>query len=86
MAYTTNFWLGASDLGHNGRYVWSSNGKSIDRFTNWRSGEPNNWCGHEHCLELLADGQWNDMNCNEKRQFICENLPSRSSYDVPLYG
>ncbi|TMW49796.1 hypothetical protein DOY81_005153, partial [Sarcophaga bullata] len=84
--YATNFWLGASDLGHNGQYVWASNGEAISRFTNWRAGEPNNWCGHEHCLELLSDGQWNDLNCDYKLKFICESLPPRSSYDVPIYG
>ncbi|TMW49790.1 hypothetical protein DOY81_005147, partial [Sarcophaga bullata] len=73
LSYSSFFWLGGSDLGHYGQWVWVSNGESVEHFTKWRQGEPNNVYGNEHCIELLSDGQWNDNNCNLKRKFICEN-------------
>jgi cysteine-rich repeat protein len=40
---------------------------------NWASGEPNNsW---EQCVQMYANGQWNDSVCWPTYPFICERAP-----------
>jgi hypothetical protein len=54
-------------------------------YTNWVEGEPNNYDGHEDCVEIdytkgfefgdlsAAEDGWNDHPCsNYRRHFICE--------------
>ncbi|GIX77132.1 macrophage mannose receptor 1 [Caerostris extrusa] len=49
-------------------FVWAD--KSELDFTLWNSNEPNDV--REKCVELKTeDMRWNDINCNEKRGFIC---------------
>ena len=37
------------------------------------SGEPNNYNGAEHCVEVYASsGFWNDDSCDEKNGYICK--------------
>jgi hypothetical protein len=56
-------------------------------YLNWSSGEPNN-IAHcdgravgslcfgdvrdEDCVQIIASGQWNDANCLESTQYVCE--------------
>ena len=39
---------------------------------NWREGEPNNANSNEHCVQIRKDGLWNDENCDNHNNFICE--------------
>ena len=43
---------------------------------NWKAGQPDNWGnGHgpgEDCAGLIYAGQWNDFQCDEINNFICE--------------
>jgi hypothetical protein len=43
---------------------------------NWKAGQPDNWgSGHgpgEDCAGLIYAGQWNDFQCDEINNFICE--------------
>lgn len=46
-------------------------------YKGWMHGEPNNYDGHENCLEILYDiwaddYGWNDNNCERKLNFVCE--------------
>ncbi|KAG7158981.1 Perlucin-like 1, partial [Homarus americanus] len=71
-----NFWLGASDLNIEHRWVWTS-GASVDfQITAWKSNEPNDANGNEDCLLLVTDEYpfLNDVNCETKQPFICEQL------------
>ena len=45
-------------------------------YTNWVDGEPNNNNGNEGCIEMNWDGRglWNDHDCNEEKQYICEKV------------
>ncbi|CAB3379369.1 Hypothetical predicted protein [Cloeon dipterum] len=69
------FWASGTDLGSEGTFYWNGTGSKVEGFTNFDKGEPNNFNGTEHCLELVAhDGAiyWNDNNCNISFDFICE--------------
>ena len=44
---------------------------SID-YTNWNSGEPNDWGSGEDCTEMYTNGKWNDMACSTIRRYVCE--------------
>ena len=64
------WWIGYNDQGIEGTWVWSF---GASNFVNWSPGEPNN-IGNEDCAvdnNGLA-GQWNDLDCNNLRFFICE--------------
>ena len=59
------FWIGLTDIFHDGTWVWDNLGKPLD-FSNWASGEPNNWRGVQHCavMKLGGDiGEWDDIGC-----------------------
>ena len=59
------FWIGLTDIFHDGTWVWDNLGKPLD-FSNWASGEPNNWHGIQHCavMKLAGEsGKWDDIGC-----------------------
>ncbi|XP_059224272.1 lectin subunit alpha [Stomoxys calcitrans] len=68
-----NLWIGGSDLGQEGKFIWSSTGKSFE-FTNWQHQQPDNSKNDEHCVHyrINSDFEWNDAQCWGKMGFICE--------------
>lgn len=64
-------WLGATDNDLEGTFVWVTGERLVDTFENWNGGEPNN-SGGENCLEMRADGLWNDKECGTGLQYVCE--------------
>ena len=57
-----------------------SSKKSIDYF-NWNDGQPDNYCGMEHCAGVSLDnGMWEDIDCRVHLRCICE-LNLRDSND-----
>lgn len=65
--------MGGHDLGENGKYFWSSTSQQFD-FTNWSKGQPDNKDGIEHCVHIWrkSDFEWNDIPCDGKGGYICE--------------
>lgn len=64
-------WLAASDIGHEGNFVWTTNGQTVtDR--HWGKGEPNNK-NTENCLQLYYN-IWNDVSCGREYHFFCEDI------------
>ena len=59
-------WIGLNDVGHTGRWVWSSGTRVT--YQNWGDGEPDNWKGYdplgEHAATLTYPGtpQWADIS------------------------
>lgn len=64
------FWIGATDLGEDFKFVWASTGRIVDS-SNWRPFEPDNYLGLESCVEVSKDG-WNDSNCQNVFPFFCQ--------------
>lgn len=55
----------------NGSSKWIT-GESFS-YTNWASGQPDNWQDRENVYEFIFDGTWNDVSNNQtNRGFICE--------------
>ena len=46
------YWIGLSDLGNEGDWRWTD-GTEITGYEKWRSGQPNNHEGDQHCGAIL---------------------------------
>lgn len=70
-------WLGASDLGLKGTFIWHGTGERVN-FAKWKSGEPNK--DDEHCVVLHYWTEeeffwtWNDGHCTTELTAICERI------------
>merc|ERR1719209_2348094 len=80
------FWIGLTDIFHDGTWVWDHLGRPLD-FSNWASGEPNNLNGLQHCAALEPyDCEWIDVGCDSVKteQYgygtICEAAGSSITY------
>ncbi|MFX0105897.1 MAG: lectin-like protein [Candidatus Hodarchaeota archaeon] len=71
---TNRIWIGFSDELNEGSWQWVT-GESIT-FTNWRSGEPNDYGSGEDYAEMYTDGTWNDIGPPQfpstTRYYVCE--------------
>ncbi|XP_041654457.1 galactose-specific lectin nattectin-like [Cheilinus undulatus] len=66
-----NIWLGGYDAVKEGVWLWSD-GSHFD-FKFWSKGQPSNYRGMEHCMEMnfLERVNTNDNTCNGKKSFFC---------------
>lgn len=72
-------WLGLRKTNAKGQFKWVD-GSSLNGYTNWSPGEPNNNLGRELCTEMLVSGnyglkKWNDVRCDTtgyKSITVCE--------------
>uniref|UniRef100_L7N1I7 C-type lectin domain-containing protein n=1 Tax=Myotis lucifugus TaxID=59463 RepID=L7N1I7_MYOLU len=62
--------LSMTDSQTEGKFIYPG-GESLV-YSNWASGEPNNYRDMEDCAEMYTNGQWNDGPCGEKRLVVCE--------------
>ena len=69
----SEWWIGLNDHDSEGTFVWED-GTTVS-YTNWHSGEPNDYGSGEDCgqLNFWGDGTWNDQSCSETLYFICES-------------
>ncbi|XP_076033572.1 macrophage mannose receptor 1-like isoform X5 [Oratosquilla oratoria] len=73
-------WIGLNDREEEGKYSWSDGTKV--NILNWDSGEPSK--GDSNCVEQkYSSGKWNDVDCNEKKTYICKRHASATSL-VPV--
>lgn len=65
-------WLGASDEGTEGKWIWAKSGEALD-YTKWlvHTKEPNGGTG-ENCLHTRQEFDWNDSSCRNNYSYICE--------------
>ncbi|XP_045208433.1 uncharacterized protein LOC123560270 isoform X2 [Mercenaria mercenaria] len=88
-----HFWTGLSNRPRtdNTGYTWED-GTPIDTYIMpWKSGQPDNGGGGEHCGELWS-GEMNDNDCNQHYPYICEqpkfwtpprNVPNPFNHIIP---
>nr|XP_020041963.1 collectin-12 [Castor canadensis] len=67
-------WIGLTDAEHENEWKWLDGTPA--HYKNWKAGQPDNW-GHGHgpgedCAGLIYAGQWNDFQCEDINNFICE--------------
>ena len=65
------YWTGYNDRDHEGVWEWEDGSSST--YENWAEDQPNNSWGQD-CMELYVweDDTWNDGECRDNQQFICE--------------
>lgn len=63
------YWLGGSRTGE----LWSwVDGSEFETYTNWSSGQPDNYNETENLLSMYRDGTWNDRDPETKTGFVME--------------
>nr|XP_021181374.2 C-type mannose receptor 2 [Helicoverpa armigera] len=63
---------GLSDLISEGTFL-TVNGENIaDVYSNWKTGQPDDFREREDCVLLTNDGLMNDVVCSDKNRFICK--------------
>lgn len=60
-------WIAATDMGHEGNFVWATTGQKVT----WMAGKADNYKNNEHCVHIWNE-QWNDIDCNTKGPYFCE--------------
>lgn len=65
------WWVGLSDQGHEGRYVWPDQSRPVRGL--WARGEPDNYACGQHCAALRSGRRrgLRDMHCATAAPFIC---------------
>ncbi len=61
-------WLGLERKGTG----WVTNTGATPTYTNWGTGEPNNYGGIENIASIKGDGKWNDLSCDATAWTIAE--------------
>jgi hypothetical protein len=62
-------WIGLNDRDTEGSFVWTD--ASAPSFTSWAASDPDGGAAQD-CVELSADGSWNDRSCDDSVPFVCE--------------
>ncbi|MFT5356254.1 MAG: hypothetical protein ACI9KE_003477, partial [Polyangiales bacterium] len=61
--------IGLNDRDSERNHSWVSG--SSGSYRNWARWQPDDFLS-EDCVELRSGGDWNDVDCNAQRWFICE--------------
>merc|ERR1711915_76071 len=83
-----SWWIGLTDIGHEGRWIWST---SIEDITvqDWTNvyKAPNTTDNQNDCGAMLFKHgfQWSDMNCEERAYPLCQHKQGFDGY-VELRG
>jgi hypothetical protein len=70
-----SFWIGLTDLFHEGTFIWSSSLENAT-YLNWAHGRPDNMNKIEHFVEISAaqhGRKWNDCHNDYQGRFaLCQ--------------
>lgn len=69
-AQNKSAFLSMTDTKTEGKFIYPTGEALV--YSNWAPGEPNNNGGAENCVEIFANGKWNDKHCGEQELVICE--------------
>ena len=67
---TFGVWLGGTDVDQEGQWRWEDRSRFTD--VAWASGQPNNYDGQQHFLNLYKDGRWYDESERRRNYFIAQ--------------
>ena len=77
-----SLWIGLTDTNDYSTWVWVTG--ETPRDLRWRYGEPNNYQWNEQCAEwFTAEAALNDLDCTQKRPFLCEDAPPGADKVTP---
>ncbi|OWF36228.1 Low affinity immunoglobulin epsilon Fc receptor [Mizuhopecten yessoensis] len=65
------FFIGGSDFFIENQWIWSTEQNPIT-ISHWSPGNPSDSNIGEDCMAVVKAGQWNDIACDRKLEFICE--------------
>ncbi|MCY2928853.1 MAG: lectin-like protein, partial [Planctomycetota bacterium] len=72
-------WIGLTDQAVEGTWGWSS-GQAVT-YTNWPSGQPDNWWDQEDYAQMYSSGQWYDSSASSTLRGLIELDGSDSDAD-----
>ncbi len=70
MLTTQSAWIGLTDVNSEGTFEWC-NGQPVT-YTNWYTGQPNNYNNNQDYCEMLSTGEWNDQYNSYALEYIME--------------
>ena len=71
VAQCSDCWIGLHCVGNSQFDFEWTDGSDWD-YTNWNSGEPNNWQNkNEDCVHMYSTGYWNDHTCDQLFRPLC---------------
>ncbi|XP_066565581.1 C-type lectin domain family 4 member D [Amia ocellicauda] len=68
----TNRWIGLSDRETEGNMIWVDSSPYSHKRSFWYTEQPDDWHSMEDCVHLREDSMWNDITCNCRLYYICE--------------
>lgn len=72
----TRYWTSLTDNLNEGVWLWGSTGTGIvGGYSNWAIGQPDGSGNCVHLNDASPQGGWNDDNCANLREAICEGQP-----------
>ncbi|XP_052473610.1 macrophage mannose receptor 1 isoform X1 [Carassius gibelio] len=82
-------WIGYRMYDPSVGFVWSDGSSSS--FQSWASDEPNNLNNIENCVEMRislwdSDGAWNDVNCQDRKDWYCQIRKGKIPKEVNITG
>uniref|UniRef100_A0A671L2P7 Macrophage mannose receptor 1-like n=1 Tax=Sinocyclocheilus anshuiensis TaxID=1608454 RepID=A0A671L2P7_9TELE len=82
-------WIGYRMYDPSAGFVWSDGSSSS--YQSWTSDEPNNLNNIENCVEMRIsiwdrDGAWNDINCQDSKNWYCQIRKGTTCQSGKLYN
>lgn len=67
------YWLNGYDMDNSGTFTWIES-QTPASYTNWYTGEPNDYHPNEICITLNPGNKegWHDVPCSWKKRVVCE--------------